>query len=99
MVRPLFTLLAVEPGPDIASIHDRQMVISAAASGPRGSTMGAPKAELLQPLLAGSRLARGERALSESMKTVPLALSQAVSMPPIYQAAAEGIPSLARRAS
>ena len=37
--------------------------------------------------------------LSEAMETMPLALSQAVSMPPIYQAAAEGIPSLARRAS
>jgi hypothetical protein len=37
--------------------------------------------------------------LSEAMKTMPLALSQAVSMPPIYQAPAEGLPSLARRAS
>jgi hypothetical protein len=31
--------------------------------------------------------------------TVPSALSQAVSVPPIYQAAAEGLASLARRAS
>jgi hypothetical protein len=37
--------------------------------------------------------------LSEAVKTMPLAFSQAVSMPPIYQAPAEGVPSLARRAS
>jgi putative SOS response-associated peptidase YedK len=35
-MRPLFTVLTAEPGPDGAPIHDRQMVILGPGDGRRG---------------------------------------------------------------
>jgi putative SOS response-associated peptidase YedK len=49
-----FTLLTTEPGPDVAPIHDRQMVILDRADWLAWLDLSRPKAELLRPLPAGS---------------------------------------------
>jgi putative SOS response-associated peptidase YedK len=49
-----FTLLTTEPGPDVAPIHDRQMVILNRFDWSAWLAMTHPEAELLQPLPAGS---------------------------------------------
>ena len=49
-----FTLLTTEPGPDVAPIHDRQMVILERADWAAWLDLTRPEAELLQPLPAGS---------------------------------------------
>ncbi len=49
-----FTLLTTEPGPDVAPIHDRQMVVLE-RSGWRAWLDGSrPEVELLRPLPVGS---------------------------------------------
>jgi putative SOS response-associated peptidase YedK len=49
-----FTLLTVPPGPDVAPIHDRQMVVLDRADWPAWLDLTRPEAELLRPLPAGS---------------------------------------------
>ena len=49
-----FTLLTTEPGPDVAPIHDRQMVILERADWPAWLDLTRPEAELLRPLPVGS---------------------------------------------
>jgi len=49
-----FTLLTTEPGPDVAPIHDRQMVILNRADWAAWLDLTRSEAELLQPLPAGS---------------------------------------------
>ena len=49
-----FTLLTTEPGPDVAPIHDRQMVILNRDDWSAWLGLTRPEAELLQPLPAGS---------------------------------------------
>lgn len=49
-----FTLLTTEPGPDVAPIHDRQMVILERDDWAAWLDMTRPETELLQPLPAGS---------------------------------------------
>jgi putative SOS response-associated peptidase YedK len=49
-----FTLLTTEPGPDVAPIHDRQMVILERSAWPAWLELTGNEAELLRPLLAGS---------------------------------------------
>ena len=49
-----FTLLTTEPGPDVAPIHDRQMVILDRADWLAWLDLTRPEAELLRPLPAGS---------------------------------------------
>ena len=49
-----FTLLTTEPGPDVAPIHDRQMVILDRADWLAWLDLTLPEAELLRPLPAGS---------------------------------------------
>jgi putative SOS response-associated peptidase YedK len=49
-----FTLLTTDPGPDVAPIHDRQMVILNRDDWSAWLDHKRPEAELLQPLPAGS---------------------------------------------
>lgn len=49
-----FTLLTTQPGPDVAPIHDRQMVILDRHDWSAWLDMSRPEAELLRPLPAGS---------------------------------------------
>ena len=49
-----FTLLTTAPGPDVAPIHDRQMVVLERADWMAWLELSRPEAELLQSLLAGS---------------------------------------------
>jgi putative SOS response-associated peptidase YedK len=49
-----FTLLTTEPGPDIAAIHDRQMVILNRDDWSSWLDLTQPEAEILRPLPAGS---------------------------------------------
>jgi putative SOS response-associated peptidase YedK len=49
-----FTLLTTEPGPDVAPIHDRQMVILNRDDWTSWLDLTRPEAELLKPLPAGS---------------------------------------------
>ena len=49
-----FTLLTTEPGPDVAPIHDRQMVVLERADWLAWLDLTRPEAELLRPLPRGS---------------------------------------------
>jgi putative SOS response-associated peptidase YedK len=49
-----FTLLTTEPGPDVAPIHDRQMVVLNRSEWPAWLEKIGNEAELLRPLPAGS---------------------------------------------
>ena len=49
-----FTLLTTAPGPDVAPIHDRQMVVLERADWIAWLDLSQPEAELLQSLPAGS---------------------------------------------
>ena len=49
-----FTLLTTEPGPDVAPIHDRQMVLLERSDWRAWLELSRPEAELLRALLAGS---------------------------------------------
>jgi putative SOS response-associated peptidase YedK len=49
-----FTLLTTQPGPDVAPIHDRQMVVLERADWRAWLELSRPEAELLRPLPAAS---------------------------------------------
>lgn len=49
-----FTLLTTEPGPDVARIHNRQVVVLARADWLAWLDLTRPEAELLKPLPAGA---------------------------------------------
>jgi putative SOS response-associated peptidase YedK len=49
-----FTLLTTEPGPDVAPIHDRQMVVLDRADWQAWLDLSRPESELLLPLPAGN---------------------------------------------
>jgi len=49
-----FTLLTTDPGPDVAPIHDRQMVVLDRADWLAWLDLTLPEFELLHPLPAGS---------------------------------------------
>ena len=49
-----FTLLTTAPGPDVAPIHDRQMVVLERADWLAWLELSKPETELLRPLPAGS---------------------------------------------
>ena len=49
-----FTLLTTDPGPDVAPIHDRQIVVLDRSDWPAWLGLTRPEAELLRPLPAGS---------------------------------------------
>jgi putative SOS response-associated peptidase YedK len=49
-----FTLLTTEPGPDVAPIHNRQMVVLARSDWLAWLDLTRPEAEILRPLPAGS---------------------------------------------
>jgi putative SOS response-associated peptidase YedK len=49
-----FTLLTTAPGPDVAPIHDRQMVVLPRTDWMAWLDLGRPESELLKPLAAGS---------------------------------------------
>ena len=49
-----FTLLTTAPGPDVAPIHDRQMVVLERADWLAWLDLSRPEAELLRALPAGS---------------------------------------------
>lgn len=49
-----FTLLTIEPGPDVAPIHDRQMVVLDRTDWLAWLDLSRPESELLRPLPAGS---------------------------------------------
>ena len=49
-----FTLLTTEPGPDVAPIHSRQMVVLERSDWAAWLDLTRPEAELLRPLPAGS---------------------------------------------
>ncbi len=49
-----FTLLTTEPGPDVAPIHNRQVVILERANWIHWLDLTCPEAELLRPLPAGA---------------------------------------------
>jgi putative SOS response-associated peptidase YedK len=49
-----FTLLTTEPGPDVAPIHDRQMVVLERTDWLAWLDRTRPEAELLRPLPQGS---------------------------------------------
>jgi putative SOS response-associated peptidase YedK len=48
-----FTLLTCDPGPEIAALHDRQVVIVEAADWKEWLTADIPRPELLRPLAPG----------------------------------------------
>jgi len=56
-----FTLLTTAPGPDIAPIHDRQVVILQRADWSAWLTLSKPESQLLQPLPLGSLNVRQTR--------------------------------------
>ena len=49
-----FTMLTVEPGPDVAPYHSRQIVVLPAAEAADWLTLSRPEAEILKPSPAGS---------------------------------------------
>ena len=49
-----FTLLTTAPGPDVAPIHQRQMIVLRRDQWKAWLTLAAPEAEILAPLEAGS---------------------------------------------
>jgi hypothetical protein len=49
-----FTLLTTDPGPDVAPIHDRQMVVLDRSDWLAWLDLTRPEAELVRPLPAGS---------------------------------------------
>jgi putative SOS response-associated peptidase YedK len=49
-----FTILTTEPGPDVAPIHDRQIVVLERSNWLAWLNMTRPESELLRPLPAGS---------------------------------------------
>jgi putative SOS response-associated peptidase YedK len=49
-----FTILTTAPGPDVAPIHDRQVVVLDRADWFAWLDLSCPEAELLKPLPAGS---------------------------------------------
>jgi putative SOS response-associated peptidase YedK len=49
-----FTLLTTEPGPDVAPIHDRQMVVLDRSDWVAWLDLTRPEAELVRPLPSGS---------------------------------------------
>jgi putative SOS response-associated peptidase YedK len=49
-----FTMLTVEPGPDIAPYHGRQIVVLPRADGMAWLDLARPESELLRPLPAGA---------------------------------------------
>jgi putative SOS response-associated peptidase YedK len=49
-----FTLLTTDPSPDVAPIHDRQMVVLDRADWLAWLDLTLPESELLRPLPAGS---------------------------------------------
>jgi putative SOS response-associated peptidase YedK len=49
-----FTLLTTEPGPDVAEIHDRQMVVVNRSEWSAWLEQTGNEADLLRPLPAGS---------------------------------------------
>jgi putative SOS response-associated peptidase YedK len=49
-----FTLLTTDPGPDVAPIHDRQMVVLDCADWLAWLDLTLPESGLLRPLAAGS---------------------------------------------
>ncbi|HVX36154.1 MAG TPA: SOS response-associated peptidase, partial [Hyphomicrobium sp.] len=51
-----FTLLTTAPGPDVAPIHNRQMIILERADWSAWLDLTQPEADLLRPLPAGSLL-------------------------------------------
>jgi putative SOS response-associated peptidase YedK len=52
--RDAFTLLTTDPSPDVAPIHDRQMVVLDRADWLAWLDLTLPESELLRPLPAGS---------------------------------------------
>jgi putative SOS response-associated peptidase YedK len=51
---PAFAMLTTAPGPDVAPIHNRQIVVLQPADWLAWLTLSRPEAELLRPLPAGS---------------------------------------------
>jgi putative SOS response-associated peptidase YedK len=51
---PAFTMLTTEPGPDVAPIHNRQVVVLPPEHWRHWLELSKPEGELLQPLPAGS---------------------------------------------
>jgi putative SOS response-associated peptidase YedK len=51
---PSFTMLTTEPGPDVAPIHNRQVVVLRPADWMAWLDLSKPEGELLRPLPAGS---------------------------------------------
>ena len=49
-----FTLLTTEPGPDVAPIHDRQVIVLERSDWQAWLNLERPEAELLRPLPSGS---------------------------------------------
>jgi putative SOS response-associated peptidase YedK len=49
-----FTLLTTEPGPDVAPIHNRQVVVLERSDWQAWLNLERPEAELLRPLPPGS---------------------------------------------
>jgi putative SOS response-associated peptidase YedK len=75
MMRPLFTLLTTEPGPDVAPIHDRQMVILRCGDWPAWLDISAPRPSSCSRLGRATAEPAMNVALSEALKTMPSALS------------------------
>ena len=51
---PSFTMLTTEPGPDVAPIHNRQVVVQKPQEWEAWLDLSKPESELLRPLEAGS---------------------------------------------
>jgi putative SOS response-associated peptidase YedK len=51
---PAFTMLTTAPGPDVAPIHNRQIVVLRPEDWPHWLELSRPEAELLRPLAEGS---------------------------------------------
>ena len=66
-----FTMLTTEPGPDIAPIHDRQIVILRPEQWAAWLWLTQPEAELLRPLPAGSLQAEIVRAGKSASDIAP----------------------------
>jgi putative SOS response-associated peptidase YedK len=75
MMRPLFTLLTAEPSPDVAPIHDRQMMILRRGDWSAWLDISAPKPNSCSRCRRATAEPAMNVALSEARKTMPLALS------------------------
>jgi putative SOS response-associated peptidase YedK len=64
---PSFTMLTTEPGPDVAPIHNRQVVVLRPEDWTAWLDLSKPEGELLRPLAAGALSAETVRSDTDTL--------------------------------